>query len=483
MEPAPTSTSPSDRPLRGPVLTLLSGSSIALALSYLAQPLLTRLYTPEAFGVLDAFVALASLLFVLGTLRYEDALLLPHDEAEARGLLRLSVYILLGIGLLCLALSLPGRLLLARAGEAALADWLPWLGPALLLMGGGRLAELWLMRREAFRTLSAGTALRAATTTTLRLAAGLPPLQAGAAGLIGGFLGGHLSALLFYGWRLRRTPSGASDPPPSPTALARRYRRFPLFTLPAALLNALSMRLPFLLLLAFFDARVLGFFGRAFMVLSVPLGLVGGATGQVFFVRAAEARHGDGLAALTLRVYRRLLQVGLYPVLLLMLLGPDLFAFVFGQPWHTAGRYAIWIAPWLLLAALASPLSRLFDVLERQRADLATSVLLFLLQTGALVVGGLQGRPETALLLLGLAGVLGRLVQLGVLLHLAGVSLRDALAPVLRYALFSLPLLGLLYLSASYLRPSLHLGLALLSVPLYLGLGVWLERHSTRSAH
>ncbi len=464
------------------MLTLLSGSSIALALSYLAQPLLTRLYTPEAFGVLDAFVALASLLFVLGTLRYEDALLLPHNEAEARGLLRLATCILLGISLLCLVLSLPGRLLLARAGEAALADWLPWLAPALLLMSGGRLAELWLMRRAAFRTLSAGTALRAATTTTLRLAAGLPPLQTGAAGLIGGFLGGHLSALLFYGWRLRRQRPTTSDAPPL-TALARRYRRFPLFTLPAALLNALSMRLPFLLLLAFFDARVLGFFGRAFMVLSVPLGLVGGATGQVFFVRAVEARHGNGLAALTLRVYRRLLQVGLYPVLLLMLLGPDLFAFVFGQPWHTAGRYAVWIAPWLLLAALASPLSRLFDVLERQRADLATSVLLFLLQTSALIVGGLQGRPETALLLLGLAGMLGRLVQLGLLLRLAGVSLRDALTPLLRYALFSLPLLGLLYLSTSHLSPSLHLALALLSVPLYLGLGFWLERYFARSAH
>ncbi len=476
MEPAPTSTPPTDRPLRRPVLTLLSGSSIALALSYLAQPLLTRLYAPEAFGVMDAFVALASLLFVVGSLRYEDALLLPHDEAEARGLLRLCAFILFGISLLCLVLSLPGYLLLERTGQVALAGWLPWLCPTLLLMGGGRLAELWLMRRQAFRTLSAGTALRAATTTTLRLVAGLPPLQAGAAGLIGGFLGGHLSALLLYSWRLHRTPPKASAPLPSLIALAHRYRRFPLFTLPAALLNALSMRLPFLLLLAFFDAQVLGFFGRAFMVLTVPLGLVGGATGQVFFVRAAEARHSNGLAALTLRVYRRLLQVGLYPVLLLMLLGPDLFAFVFGAPWRTAGQYAVWLAPWLLLAALTSPLSRLFDVLERQRADLATSIWLFLLQTAALISGGLQGRPDTALLLLGLAGVLGRLVQLGVLFRLAGIPIQAALSPFLRYGLLSLPLLALLYLSASHLSPPLHLGLALLSVPLYLGLGVWLAR-------
>lgn len=474
MESTPTS----NRPLRGPVLTLLSGSSVALVLSYLAQPLLTRLYTPEAFGVLDAFVALASLLFVIGTLRYEDALLVPHDETEARGLLRLSVLVLASLSLLCLLLSLPGRLLLERTGETMLASWLPWLGPVMLLMGCARLAELWLARKQTFRTLSVGTALRAAVTTITRLVAGLPPIQAGAAGLIGGFLGGHLSALLLYGWHLHRNRSSMSDATPSLTALARRYRRFPLFTLPAALLNALSMRLPFLLLLTFFDAQVLGFFGRAFMVLTVPMGLISGATGQVFFVRAAEARHSGGLAALTLHVYRHLLHVGLYPALLLIVLGPDLFAFVFGAPWRTAGQYAAWIAPWLLLAGLTSPLSRLFDVLERQRTDLATSVLLFLLQTFALIAGGLQGHPAVALLLLGLAGGLGRLFQLSVLLHLAGVTLRAALAPLLRYMLCSLPLLGLLQLTASRLSPSLHLGLILLSILLYVGLGRWIERRT-----
>ncbi|MDQ7039834.1 MAG: oligosaccharide flippase family protein [Rhodothermus sp.] len=461
------------------MLTLLSGSSLALTLSYLTQPLLTRLYTPEAFGILDAFVALVSLLFVLGTLRYEDALLLPADDAEARGLLRLAVYVLIGLSMLCLLLSLPARLLLQH--RTALADWLPWLAPTLLLMGSGRLAELWLMRRQAFRTLSAGTALRATTTATVRLVAGLPPIQAGATGLIGGFLSGHLSTLLLYSWRLHRTHSILSKPSPPLHALAHRYRHFPLFTLPAALLNALSMRLPFLLLLAFFDAQVLGFFGRAFMVLTVPMGLVGGATGQVFFVRAAEVRRSNALRLLTLRVYHRLLQIGLYPALLLIMMGPELFAFVFGTPWRTAGQYAAWITPWLLLAGLASPLSRLFDVLERQRTDLATSALLFLLQTLALIIGGLYGHPETALLLLGLTGALGRTIQLSVLLHLAGASVADVFAPLFRYLRYSLLLLGLLYLTATWLNPSVYLTLALLSVPFYLGLSTWLERHRAQS--
>lgn len=465
------------RSLRGPLLTLLSGSSLTLVLAYLSQPVLTRLYTPEAFGVTDAFVALASLLLVVGTLRYEDALLLPENELEARGLLRLCLFMLLSTGLVWGVFSLWGAGLIQHLGGEALLPWALWLTPALWLMGSGRLAELWLMRREHFRTLAAGTALRTLSTTALRLAAGIPPVQTSASGLIGGFLAGHLSALLFYGWRLHRSGMPPATALPSLGFLAYRYRRFPLFTLPAALLNALSMRLPFLLLLTFFDAHVLGLFGRAFMVLSVPLNLLGGTTGQVFFVRAASLRRqAQSLAHLTARVVKPLFQLGLYPTLLLVTLGPELFAFVFGAPWRQAGLYAGWIAPWLLLAGIASPLSRLFDVLERQRADFIASLFLFVLQTLALIAGGLRGNPEITLQLLGLAGFAGRAFQLGLLFHLAQLSQKAALALIGRYGLCSLPLVLILDSLAATITPALLLGLVVLSFLLYLALSTWVDR-------
>jgi len=464
--------------LRGPVLTLLSGSSFALLLSYLSQPLLTRLYTPEAFGVMDAFVALSSVLFVASTLRYEDALLLPKEEAEARGLLRLCLLILLGMGVAWWAFSFWGAALIRHLGGDTLLPWMFWLTPTLWLMGSGRLAELWLMRREHFRTLSAGIALRTLSTTAVRLAAGILPIQSGAGGLIGGFLAGHLSVLLFYGWRLHRHGTRTAAETPPLRSLIRRYQRFPLFTLPAALLNALSMRLPFLLLLTFFDAYVLGLFGRAFMVLSVPLNLLSGATGQVFFARAAELRRQEqSLAPLTARVVRPLLQLGLYPTLLLIVLGPELFAFVFGEPWRQAGLYARWIAPWILLAGIASPMSRLFDVLERQRAELAASLLLFVLQTLALIVGGLQGNPAITLQLLGLTGLGGRAFQLGLLFRLARLPIRAALVPLGRYGLCSLPLVFALYYVADIVAPTWLFGLVVLSFSLYLALSMALDRY------
>ena len=68
---------------RGPVLTLLSGTTVVLTLSYLAQPVITRLYLPDEVGVAGYFVAVMTVLISFTSLRYEDALMLPDDDDEA----------------------------------------------------------------------------------------------------------------------------------------------------------------------------------------------------------------------------------------------------------------------------------------------------------------------------------------------------------------------------------------------------------------
>ena len=47
------------------VLKLVSGTAVAQVLSILAAPILTRLYAPEAFGVLALFVSITSIINVI----------------------------------------------------------------------------------------------------------------------------------------------------------------------------------------------------------------------------------------------------------------------------------------------------------------------------------------------------------------------------------------------------------------------------------
>ena len=462
---------------RGPVLTLLSGTAAAMAVAYLALFVLTRLYPPEAFGVLDYFTSLLSLFVTVSSLRYEDAVMQPEDDREAAGVLWLAMgLVLVTVALLCGVL--PWREEVARLlGVPAIAPWL-WLVPvALLAMRLGKMGELWLTRSRRFGTISGVQAAGTTTTAAVRVGAGTATASPG--GLIGGFVAGHAVAAAVLTRRVWQQDGALVRSALSRRrlrGLARRYRRFALFSTPSALLSAFVARLPALLLPVFFSTAVLGLYGRAFAALFVPLSMVGGAVAQVFFVQAAEARRAETLAPFAGRVHARLVTIGLFPMLALVVAGPDVFEAAFGAPWREAGVYVRYVGPWLFLMSVASPLTRLFDVLERQRTELAMSLVLFAAQLAALYVGGRSGSVLYTLALLGAAGAATRALQIGVMLRLARVPLGTALRPYARYALFGLPGLALVAAAQTLGHPWLTTAAALLAGLGYAALVLWRDR-------
>ena len=464
---------------RGPVLTLLTGSTAVLTLSYLSQPVITRLYTPDEFGVAGYFVAVMTVLISFTSLRYEDALMLPEDDDEAAVVAWLALVVLACFTVVISILVIWREALAALVGIPAVAPFLVLVPPALLAMRITKVAELWLIRAKRFRHVTAGHIANTTTMVTVRIGAGLPPINAGAGGLIGGFLAGHILSMLVVGGTVLRQSARrlfAAFGWARIANAARRYRRFPLFSTPSALIGALIVRLPFFLLPLYFEDAVVGLFLLAFNVVSIPLSHVGSAIARVFFVHAAEAQREARLTEVSDTVHKRLVMLGLFPTLALLLAGPDVFEVFFGTDWREAGVYVQYVGPWLFLGAVASPLTRLFDVLERQRMDFATSLLMFVLMAAALVVGGRTGEVTTTLLLLGSVGAGVRLIQLGVLLRLAHVPYPKAFGAYGRYLLFSLP--GLLLIAVALWLNSVWLttGAAIVAGLIYVGLVLWKDK-------
>jgi O-antigen/teichoic acid export membrane protein len=75
------------------VLILVSGTVIAQAISILVTPILTRLYTPEEFGLFAIFVAISSVLGSIANGRFELALLLPKVDKNAFEVFKLGLII------------------------------------------------------------------------------------------------------------------------------------------------------------------------------------------------------------------------------------------------------------------------------------------------------------------------------------------------------------------------------------------------------
>ena len=468
--------------LLGPVLTLVGGTAAAQAVIFAARPALTRLFTPEAFGVLTVVTTVLAVASTVASGGYRAAILLPREDGDRANVLALTLAVTaLSTGVAALGVWAAVRVGLV-AGATALA--LAWLPAALLLSEAGTAAETWHTGRDRFRAVSWARVAQSVSVVATQLAVGLTVAKAStwsAVGLVGGAVAGFgVGALVGLGWLVLADGRAvrAAVSAERVRRLARRYVRFPRFSAPAALLNVAATRVPVFALIAFYGEAVVGQFGLAFGTLALPLGLVTGSVGQAFFARVAEARWTGDLPALTRTTARGLWSVVAYPGLAVLLAGPTLFAFVFGAEWEEAGRYAQRIAPWVMLASVAPPLTSVFDVLERQRDELAVSAMMFGVQAAVLVGAGLTLPALHAVLAAGVAGAVLRGVHLGWIARVAGVPLGPAAADALGALARATPF-ALVVLLADRLGAS---GAAVFAVAVAAGLGAlgWEAARSRR---
>ena len=229
---------------------------------------------------------------------------------------------------------------------------------------------------------------------------------------------------------------------------AVRYRRFALFSTPSAAIGAITGHLTILLIPFFFATDIaenaLGFYGMALAAVGIPISYIARSVAHPFFVSAAEAQLVGNLSRITSVVHRRLIMIGLFPVLAVMLAGPDFFELWLGTSFRQAGVYAAYIAAWLVLSSTVSPLTRVYDVTEQQRLDFLMALLLLISLSAAWILGGLSGSIDVMLIAGGIAGAIVRGLQLVVILRLARVPWREGIAPYRDFFLLALPGLALI---------------------------------------
>lgn len=390
------------------LIRLVMGTTSAQLVSIAVAPILTRLYGPEAFGLLALFMAITGLLGMIACLRYEFSIVLPHSDAEGANLLGLSLALSAFFSLLTVPVFwIGGRAILELLNATELETYLWLVSLTVLVLGVFSALNYWNSRTKQFGRLSAARVTSSVTMSGAQVGAGFAGFTSGGS-LIGANFLGHLVSTLILGvqiWRDDRRLFRESVRWQSMIGGFRRYRRFPLFDTVSAVLNALAWQLPVFFLAAFFSPAIVGFYSLGFRILQLPMFFVGGALAQVFFQRAAEAKLEGRLGALTEGAFRMLVGAGIFPILAVTVIGADLFALVFGEVWMEAGVYAQILSIWAFVWFISSPLSTLYLVLERQDFGLKVNALNLGTRVAALYVGGLAGDPRIALGLFAVSGI------------------------------------------------------------------------------
>jgi lipopolysaccharide exporter len=440
------------------VLKLVSGTTLAQAITILTAPIISRLFAPEAFGLLNVFTSLVTIIAVVICLRYEFAIILPEDEEDAANLVGLCVLIALGISALAaLGLLIFGRPLVNVLKAPNLYAFL-WLIPiGLLIQGFFQAFNYWNTRTKHFGRLSIARVSASLTTSALpMLLASLG--HATAASLVYSYVAGTFiyacvlgaqvvkdSGALFYRF-IQRSRMLVN---------LKRYRKFPLVDSWGSFINNLSWQLPSLMLLYFFSETVVGYYSLANRLILLPLTLIGNSIAQVFYQRSAELRtNAVNLSKSVELVFHRLTAIGLFPALVLGIAGPQLFGIVFGANWVEAGRYAQILSPWMFVLFISTPLGNLFATLERQELSLIVNSVILITRFAALAIGGLTHNIYLTLIIWSVTGVLvyGGLALW--LLKLTEVPWASAFRSMLQFGLYAcLPIL-LLFALTKALTPN-----------------------------
>src|SRR5690606_28100454 len=105
------------------VFAVASGTAAGQAVAFAFSPLITRIYSPDVFGLQGVFLSLVSILTPVIALRYPMAIIVADDDREARLIGQLSMRISFVLScLLGLVLLIAQGPLFTRLGAEALGE-------------------------------------------------------------------------------------------------------------------------------------------------------------------------------------------------------------------------------------------------------------------------------------------------------------------------------------------------------------------------
>lgn len=384
-----------NKPFSRNVALMVGGSVIAQGIVIGSSPIITRIYGPEAFGILGVFLSVTEIFAPLASLGYAQAIVLPGKHEEAVKLFKLSVWIsFVFTGLVSLGLAVAHEPFLRIFELEVIRDYLPMIPLFLLLNSLTQSGVQWLIRMKRFYSQSRITVTNALVLNAAKIGFGV--FSPTAATLVILATAGTLinAAQISLGARGAGIWVSSQHGPEFEVTktyrqIAKEYSNFPKFRAPQMLLNTLSRNLPVLILAMVFSPAVAGFYALGHRILLLPSELVGRAVASVFLSRFTEAVHRrENLRAMLLKTTFGLCCLGAIPFGLVAWWGPGLFSFVFGSEWATAGELARWMSILLFLNFVARPCSQSLQVQHHQKFLL----VLDLVSTGStaviLFVGG-----------------------------------------------------------------------------------------------
>jgi|TARA_R110002072_G_scaffold212927_1_gene370341 O-antigen/teichoic acid export membrane protein len=350
------------------VMRLVGSSTVAIAITLISLPIITRIYSPEDFGQFQILLSTVGVLSVITSFRYEIAIVLPKGRAEASAVYTLAlIFLVLTTLLIALAFFFFGGAFLGLLNAEVLEPYLFLMCIAIFLAGVVQVLRYAITREKRFKELGGNRVIEAASAQGMKISLGLfsPTFLSLFISQVAGYVLSFVLAakykktkLNFSRMRLRWA--------------LRKYNRFILYNTPAVLVNTVALQLPVFMIARFFGPELVGYYVLAVKLIEVPLKIVGNAISQVYYKQAADIFHSgpERLLSLYQRTVAKLSLVMIFPAVLVITLAEPVVPYVLGESWSEVGSIMMFLVVWKFFEFINYPVSTTLTVINEQHIDL-----------------------------------------------------------------------------------------------------------------
>jgi O-antigen/teichoic acid export membrane protein len=349
------------------IVKVISSSLLGTIISFAISPVITRLYSPESFGIYAVVFSVATILSELASFKYERAILLPAENKHGVALFWISNFLIAIISLLIFIVILIFKLKLNQLAGFANSNYLLFIPLSCFSLASSLTLINLANRMKLYYEMNKNRIYVSLVTNSLLIFLGYYKYD------VYGLLIGYNLSIIFGSFLLflelrKRIEGFYVINKEDFIYLLKRYKSFPIYSLPTVGIQSLTSNLPNFFFSKAIGNVFLGNYNLSTRMVKTPLDIIGNST-RIVFDQEISFRFGQGLQHMDVFFsnFKRLVLIGIIPLLIILFFGPNLFSYVFGNEWIEAGKISQILCPVFFFQFVTSPISGVISIYEKLR--------------------------------------------------------------------------------------------------------------------
>jgi O-antigen/teichoic acid export membrane protein len=366
------------------VSVLFSGNLIANAISFASIPIISRIYSQEAFGEYAVMTSLATIIITIVSFGMTSAIMAPRDDHEAKEILT----IVGGVEVVLIATISLGFIILSQYVKILNVSLGTFYSSVLFFFYSVVLGLFYLLavltnKQRLNRVLFWNALINALAMFVLAIPLGLLGMKGD--GLMVAAIISYLVADIQMIWHTHPFVFINKN---RIIYIIKKYKDFIFYQYPSNLVGSFAQQYPNQFFSNQFGNASLGGYAMCERILGVPMRLIGSPINTVYFRHASiYTKEGRDLSAFTFKLISILLAISFLPILILFICSEPLFTFILGEEWTEVGNIvSILIIPYFL-SFCCNCITYCLVVIDKQRVNLVLTIVQFVLVGGALMIG------------------------------------------------------------------------------------------------